>query len=850
MGDAPFPASLDPIADQPFRRHRTGAFERGWAAAERLRRGFSSAVGAFHVMAIDAAERRRGARSRILRMASGAPSRGTGSLALYAHFSPHSGVTEMVLMQLREYVRLGFRVVFATASPSVSAEEWSRLCEVAEVVIQRRNHGFDFGAWSDALQVAPLDLGEFDELLLANDSVVGPVFPLDEPLARLRAEGEGVFGLTESVQHRTHLQSYFLLACGRAAVGDMAAFLGNLRLSASKRLTIRRGEIGLTDAMRARGHHVAALWSYTEVERAVVSSEAERVALGAMVPALGRVTARPEPGYTLALHRAMLDVPLNPVHHFAGPLLRLFRFPFLKTELLLRNPARSPEALAWRELIPAEAPCPPELIADHLARHGRPPGTARGATAGSPRASLASGRFPSAGGQSPDPDPFGHSLDARLARLEAARAPCAGEEPPDHGVATADVSDILLERVAARGGIVLAFSHDDYAESCGGVQNIIHNEQRAFMAEGLGYLHLAPVRPRPALAANLPGTVLRLRLDGALLGDVRFADLQGVFAALGRRGAVAAGIVHHLAGHAPEQVADLLRKAGVSGPLVWTHDFFTLCTSYPLLRNDIAYCGAPDAASPACSICCHGPGRADHVTRMRAFFAETRPTVLAPSRFALDLWASRGGYPCREKAVLAPARLVAAEDRAPHRRNHPRLRIAHLGTRDFHKGWTSFEGLARRFAEDPRYEFFQLGLPAPQGEQGPVRTVSVRWSPDRRDAMAEAVARHRIDVVVHWSLCPETFSFTVHEALAGGAFVLARTEAGNVWPAISANAPGRGAALDSEADLHRLFEDGSLTRLVEAAPAMRFELIHGGGSADWLLARRAERGVTQDALHV
>jgi hypothetical protein len=149
-----------------------------------------------------------------------------------------------------------------------------------------------------------------------------------------------------------------------------------------------------------------------------------------------------------------------------------------------------------------------------------------------------------------------------------------------------------------------------------------------------------------------------------------------------------------------------------------------------------------------------------------------------------------------------------------------------------HKGWTVFEQLAFAHANDPRYEFYHLGL----GDTPSSRYIRdpVRVSPDQRNAMIDAVVRHRIDVVISWSLWPETFCFTVHEALAGGAFVVARRAAGNVWPAVQANASGQGCAVEDEADLFRLFESGEIKTLVARASRFRGALHPGGGTADIL----------------
>jgi hypothetical protein len=100
--------------------------------------------------------------------------------------------------------------------------------------------------------------------------------------------------------------------------------------------------------------------------------------------------------------------------------------------------------------------------------------------------------------------------------------------------------------------------------------------------------------------------------------------------------------------------------------------------------------------------------------------------------------------------------------------------------------------------------------------------------------MIQAVVRHRIDVVICWSLWPETFCFTAHEALAGGAFVVARRDAGAISSAVESNAPHQGCVIADEAALFRLFETGEIEQLVVQAHRVRGTLHPGGNTADLL----------------
>ncbi len=112
--------------------------------------------------------------------------------------------------------------------------------------------------------------------------------------------------------------------------------------------------------------------------------------------------------------------------------------------------------------------------------------------------------------------------------------------------------------------------------------------------------------------------------------------------------------------------------------------------------------------------------------------------------------------------------------------------------------------------------------------------MPVQVDEDRPDAMIEAIVEHRIDVVVSWSLCAETFCIAVHEALAAGAFVVARADAGNIGRAIMTNAPEQGRCVDDERALFSLFEGSTLKGILAASNRLPGVLIREGGSASSL----------------
>lgn len=311
----------------------------------------------------DAMRALRGGAPPLRRLETGvAPRPEATSVALYVHYAASGQVSEMVRQQLAGLAGAGFAIVFITMAETVPEADWQAARQHCALVAQRRNFGRDFGAWQELAAEARQRWPGATELLLANDSVLGPILPLPPVLDALRSGGAGLFGLTESIQGGPHLQSYFLLARGPAAVADLFGFLRDMRMSHSKWLVVQRGELRLARWMRDRGHRVAALFGYRRLVAAALAAPEERARLAASHPALREL----ESWLPDAREALLLAQPLNPNHHFWHALVGQLGYPFLKTELVRRNPGRLPGIESWRALVPPDAPCPVPVIEAHL----------------------------------------------------------------------------------------------------------------------------------------------------------------------------------------------------------------------------------------------------------------------------------------------------------------------------------------------------------------------------------------------------------------------------------------------------------------------------------------------------
>ena len=223
-------------------------------------------------------------------------------IALYVHYSASGQVSEMVCRQLGELRRFGFAIVLISMAAHIPDDDWQAVRGLCALVVQRRNFGRDFGAWRDLMPEVARRWPDANELMLVNDSVLGPIHAAEPMIATMRSGGEGLFGLTESLQGGAHLQSYMLLARGRPAVSDLMRFMRRVHVSHSKWLLIQFGEIRLARWMRRRGHRVAAVFGYDRLARAAAADPAERRRLEASYKPLKGLAALPDDQAAALLH--------------------------------------------------------------------------------------------------------------------------------------------------------------------------------------------------------------------------------------------------------------------------------------------------------------------------------------------------------------------------------------------------------------------------------------------------------------------------------------------------------------------------------------------------------------------
>ncbi len=189
----------------------------------------------------------------IVERAAPAPRR-VDRLAVLAHWSVDERLTRSVVTYLDELVRAGYYVVLVSAAESAKPLSFRHPVAGSVVVLRKPNVGYDFGSWAIGLHWARRWLGA-ETVLLANDSLVGPFWPLGGILEQVGASSADVVALTDNTQFRKHLQSFFLAFRG-GVLGDppLRDFWTGIEHQADKDRIIHDSELGLSALLSREGY--------------------------------------------------------------------------------------------------------------------------------------------------------------------------------------------------------------------------------------------------------------------------------------------------------------------------------------------------------------------------------------------------------------------------------------------------------------------------------------------------------------------------------------------------------------------------------------------------------------------
>lgn len=116
--------------------------------------------------------------------------------------------------------------VYYLSDNNLPDNEKSKIAPYVKAAYGFKHEKYDFGSWQELINILGWDkLSEYDELILANDSMFGPLFPFEKYFKKMENDSEwDICGINRNYDYRTKewfLNSYFLVFKKKAYMSDI-----------------------------------------------------------------------------------------------------------------------------------------------------------------------------------------------------------------------------------------------------------------------------------------------------------------------------------------------------------------------------------------------------------------------------------------------------------------------------------------------------------------------------------------------------------------------------------------------------------------------------------------------------
>jgi lipopolysaccharide biosynthesis protein len=251
---------------------------------------------------------------------------GSPRLAIFAMYQPDENAAPSYLLKMITSLKSeGYKVVVVNALNE--DQRWRNGAGVlqADIYLERENLGMDFGSWCDfsrLIRSHGCSLSNYEEVLLLNDSIVGPLRGLNGIVSKMRGRSESVVGLTDCYLVAHHPQSFFLLFKAdilKSTFLDRA--LNDAPYYIDKNLLVLEMEVGFGRKIVESGYKFGVLNDYLSLAITDIPTDDREI------------LKEQDEGFGFFL-------PQNPTHYFSEALYRERDFPFVKRELIVKNPLK------------------------------------------------------------------------------------------------------------------------------------------------------------------------------------------------------------------------------------------------------------------------------------------------------------------------------------------------------------------------------------------------------------------------------------------------------------------------------------------------------------------------------
>lgn len=348
--------------------------------------------------------------------------------------------------------------------------------------------------------------------------------------------------------------------------------------------------------------------------------------------------------------------------------------------------------------------------------------------------------------------------------------------------------------------IIFSISYGNYLKSNGGTDKVILEHQNFFNIDGFSYFFIYPFKRRYFGIDIIAYSVI---LDGNEVAEyLSEKELFNYLKVLHNDKYIFnCFFVHHLMGTSVDSLMRLFKAIQIPVYL-YLHDYYTCCPQYNLLKNDEKYCNPQSGKK--CSDCKYNTQAESNRKKFNELFEElkTRLTIIAPSQKCAEIW--KLFYPIYGSHVRVISHQIIRKYLKNDEPINSRLRIAFIGRQEYCKGWSIWKQIVDLTNKNNLcYDLFYFGTGTDQLLN--VKNHQVMFKAGSTNAMIDALIKNKIDIVMLLSNWPETYSYTLYEAIAANCYVITNCSSGNIEQQVYRNKWG--FVYSSERELKSLLLD-------------------------------------------
>jgi glycosyltransferase involved in cell wall biosynthesis len=354
-----------------------------------------------------------------------------------------------------------------------------------------------------------------------------------------------------------------------------------------------------------------------------------------------------------------------------------------------------------------------------------------------------------------------------------------------------------------KGRLIVVISHSDYLNSMGGTEKKISEQIEEYTNQGIHAICIFPAFRNEFMESK--ESEYGIRIDGKMQG---YFDLKCILLAVsGHVSDIDEVLIHHLMYWTSIDINILIRfmKKYSIRYNVYMHDFYFFSPAIYAI-----YVGKVKEQKDIYRVneefhFIDEYTEAKTRLQWKEFYYQIlkdAQKIVLPSVFIKE--SVQKYFEDLSEKLVVKGHLILTQQKLEKRHND-KLRIAYLGYSAEFKGWSTWERVIQYLTRNNHYDFYHIGGLNQSDKY--VTNIPYSFQDGGVNAAVEKLIENNIDIVVLWSIIPESYSYTLFEAIAASSYILTNTLSGNICHTIRGLGEGYGRIFINENEMLDYLKD-------------------------------------------